>query len=101
MVVDDEEFCLTTIQSFLFNNGIDTENRVDFCITGLEALEKLKDAYRNDHSYSIIFTDFNMPVMNGIESVSLMRKFLETDIKIARIRQPVIIGVTGHMLKEY
>ena len=42
-----------------------------------------------------------MPIMNGIESVSLMRKFLETEIKIARIHQPIIVGVTGHMLKEY
>lgn len=101
MVVDDEEFCLTTIQSLLFNHGIDTENRVDYCITGLEALEKLKEAYKHDNAYAIIFTDFNMPVMNGIESVGLMRKFLEKEIKIARIRQPIIIGVTGHMLKEY
>ena len=50
----------------LFNFGIDTENRVDFCITGLEALEKLKSAYKNNHNYAIIFTDFNMPIMNGI-----------------------------------
>lgn len=39
MVVDDEEFCLTTMKSILFNLGIDTENQVDFCITGLEALD--------------------------------------------------------------
>lgn len=77
MVVDDEEFCLTMMQSILFNLGIDTENRVDFCITGLEALEKLKKAYEKNDSYAIIFTDFNMPVMNGIESVLNMRKFLE------------------------
>ena len=101
MVVDDEEFCLTTIQSLLFNNGIDTENRVDYCITGQEALEKLKNAYKQEHAYAIIFTDFNMPVMNGIESVGLMRKYLEKDRNIKRSLQPIIIGVTGHMLKEY
>ena len=39
MVVDDEEFCLTTLKSILFNLGIDTENKVDFCLTGLEAYE--------------------------------------------------------------
>ena len=69
MVVDDEEFCLTMMQSILFNIGIDTENRVDFCITGLEALDKFKKAYEQGDNYAIIFTDFNMPVMNGIESV--------------------------------
>lgn len=39
MVVDDEEFCLTTLKFILFNVGIDTEKQVDFCITGLEALD--------------------------------------------------------------
>jgi CheY-like chemotaxis protein len=101
MVVDDEEFCLTTIQSLLFNNGIDTENRVDYCITGQEALEKLKNAYKEDHAYCIIFTDFNMPVMSGIESTLHMRTYLEKERNIKRSLQPIIIGVTGHMLKEY
>lgn len=68
MVVDDEEFCLTTLKFILFNVGIDTENQVDFCITGLEALDQLKKAYKHNVAYRLILTDFNMPVMNGIES---------------------------------
>ena len=101
MVVDDEEFCLTAIRSMLFSNGIDIQNRVDYCITGLEALEKLKGSYEMNRAYSIIFTDFNMPVMNGIDSVSRMRDFLEKKMNINRSCQPVIIGVTGHSLKMY
>ena len=38
MVIDDEEFCQTMMKSILFRVGIDVENRVDFCITGLEAV---------------------------------------------------------------
>ena len=58
MVVDDEEFCLTTLKFILFNVGIDTEKQVDFCITGLEALDQLKRAYEQQISYKLILTDF-------------------------------------------
>lgn len=41
MLVDDEEFCLSTMNSMLFNIGVDTKKRVDFCISGHEALKRL------------------------------------------------------------
>ena len=101
MVVDDEEFCLTTLKSVLFNFGIDTENRVDFCITGLEALDQLKKAYKEKVCYKLILTDFNMPVMNGIEATKHMRTYLKDELGIQRSQQPIIIGVTGHVLDKY
>ena len=45
MLVDDEEFCLSTLNSILYNIGVDTKDRVDFCITGLEAFNRVKEAY--------------------------------------------------------
>ena len=68
MIVDDEEFCLSTLSSMLFNLGIDTKSQVDFCINGHEALNTVKSAAKVNMSYDLIFTDFNMPVMNGIDS---------------------------------
>ena len=38
MVVDDEEFCLTMMRTILFNCGINVEDRVDFFMSGEEAL---------------------------------------------------------------
>ena len=38
MVVDDEEFCISTMEIILEHCGIDIKNRVDYCITGMEAL---------------------------------------------------------------
>ena len=84
MIVDDEEFCLSTISSMLFNLGIDTQSQVDFCINGLEALNTVKSAMKLNMSYCLIFTDFNMPVMNGIESTLQIRKFLKEDLRIPR-----------------
>lgn len=84
MIVDDEEFCITTLKSMLFNLGIDTECQVDFCINGLEALETLVSAYRSNQSYKVIFTDFCMPVMSGIESTTKIRSFLGEELNIPR-----------------
>ena len=35
-------------------------------------------------SYKVIFTDFSMPVMGGIESTILIRKFLSEEIGLER-----------------
>ena len=52
-------------------------------------------------SYKFIFTDFNMPIMNGIESTRLIRKHLSKELKLPKDKQPTIIGVTGHALDLY
>ena len=51
-------------------------------------------------SYKIIFTDFSMPNMNGIEATKKMRKYLD-EMKVPKSEQPIIIGVTGHILDDY
>ena len=73
MVVDDEEFCISSMRAILFKAGIDVENQVDFCITGHEAISQLEEATLHNMSYSVIFTDFNMPIMDGIEATLLMQ----------------------------
>jgi two-component system sensor histidine kinase/response regulator len=100
MVVDDEEFCIATMRAMLEKLDIDIQYQVDFCIDGNESLEQLKKAYNMGMSYKIIFTDFSMPNMNGIESTKKMRKFLY-EMKVPKSEQPTIIGVTGHILDDY
>ena len=67
-MADDEEFCLSSMKAMLFKAGIDVEHQVDFCITGREAVDQLKDAYLHSMSYAAVFTDFNMPIMDGIDA---------------------------------
>ena len=76
LLVDDEEFCLTSMNVILFKLGINTDFRVDFCITGQEAVDQVKFAYANGFSYDIIFTDFSMPIMNGIDATIQIRELL-------------------------
>jgi len=101
MVVDDEEFCITAMKSMLKVCGIDSEHHVDFCIDGQEAVNKLVDTYTAGMSYKIIFTDFKMPIMDGIDATQHIRRILTDDYHLTREDQPQIIGVTGHVLNIY
>ena len=82
------------MKQILFKLEVNVDDRVDFCITGEEALTQLKFAANNNISYKIVFTDFNMPILNGIEMAKKIRK-------LKQIRQPIIIGVTGHVQETY
>ena len=46
--------------------------------------------------YSIIFTDFSMPVMDGIEATGKIRAYLKH-----KNEKPIIIGVTGHVQESF
>ena len=76
MVVDDEEFCITAMKAILGSLKIDCQHHVDFCLNGQEAIGKLKHTYDNGMAYKVIFTDFKMPVMNGIDATKKMRELL-------------------------
>ena len=85
------------MKAMLFRAGIDTEYQVDFCITGQEAFDQLIASTNLGLSYKVIFTDFNMPVMDGIQATKKMRAYLTEKGK----EQPGIIGVTGHVLDAF
>ena len=76
MVIDDEEFCLTVMSSMLFKIGVDVDHRVDFFNSGEQAVTQLKKAHQVGSHYSIIFTDFNMPKLTGIQATSMIRQFI-------------------------
>jgi CheY-like chemotaxis protein len=100
MVVDDEEFCLESLKVLLLKADIDL-NKVDFCITGQEALNKIQKEYKNGGSYKLILTDFMMPVMNGIICTTNIRKFLKEEMNIPIEEQPKIIGITAHCIDKF
>ena len=52
-------------------------------------------------SYQIVFTDFNMPVLNGIDATRKMRNYMGEKLGIHREKQPIIIGVTGHVQSAF
>jgi CheY-like chemotaxis protein len=50
---------------------------VDFCIHGKEAYEMIKFHAGKGSRHKIIFTDFSMPIMDGIKATKKIRKFLK------------------------
>ena len=51
MVVDDEEFCISAMKTVLGLVGLDTQNIVDFCINGQEAIDMVKNYYSHGLEY--------------------------------------------------
>ena len=81
------------MKAILKNLGMDVNKQVDFCMNGMEALEMATNTKLLGMQYKLIFTDFNMPVMNGIEATKNLREILEDE--------PIIVGVTGYASSEY
>ena len=75
MVVDDDEFCLSSMKAILSSLGFDTKYQVDYCITGEEALNQVVSATANGFFYKAILTDISMPVMDGIEATKKIRLY--------------------------
>ena len=51
--------------------------------------------YENGMQYQVILIDFSMPVMDGIEATTQIRRFLEQSGE-----ETCIIGVTAHVQQE-
>ena len=77
MIVDDEEFCISTMRAMFESCGFNCDFKIDFCLNGQESLEKVIEAYEHGISYGIIFTDFSMPVLNGIDATLQIREYLK------------------------
>ena len=101
MIVDDEEFCIATMRAMFENYGFNSEFGIDFCINGKEAVEKVVEAYEHGMSYGIIFTDFSMPILNGIDATIEIRDYLLKVQKLQIGLQPIIIGITGHVQESF
>ena len=54
---------------------IDTTKIVDSCINGQEAVDKIVDAYDSEIRYALIFMDFSMPILDGIDATRAIKKF--------------------------
>ena len=74
MVVDDEEFCLTGLKVILQSIGIDVENKVDFGMSGEEALYLYESARILGLCYSLIITDIQMPGIDGYKLAKTIRQ---------------------------
>ena len=65
LIVDDSRININVAKAMLEKIGLE----VDFALSGLECLEKVK----NNH-YDIIFMDIMMPELSGVEKFKLLKE---------------------------
>ena len=100
LVADDEEFCIASMKAILKKSGFDINNRLDICINGREMVDLVRNSYNQGISFKLIFSDFSMPGLNGVDAVREIRAFFESH-KVPESMQPYIIGVTGHVHEDF
>lgn len=71
LIVEDNEINMEIAKQLIGSRGASTDEAYD----GLEAVNKVKNSKEGD--YDLIFMDWQMPHMNGIEATQAIREYLE------------------------
>jgi PAS domain S-box-containing protein len=89
LVVDDNETARITMEVMLASMSF----KVSLAKNGTEAIRLTQNADLAGHPYEIIFLDWRMPDMNGIETAQALRKLTLT-------KQPQLVLVTAYGREE-
>ncbi|MBF0573046.1 MAG: response regulator [Desulfamplus sp.] len=86
LIVDDNTVSRQVMKSYLKQLGFDAET----ASSGKEALNIIKAEHINQNPYGLVFMDWEMPGMDGIETA----RHIQQDADLTKI--PKIVMVTGH-----
>eukprot|EP01038_Epipyxis_sp_PR26KG_P004470 gene4470-6321_t len=99
LLVDDSEMIIKVVSKKLINAG----HMIEVAENGAVALNKymkIMDDIKEDNitcdAYDVILIDFQMPVMDGIETVSRIREY-EKSNQNNNIKHQLIIGCSGNI----
>ena len=81
LIVDDDEQMLRTSRDELESLGAS----VDCAHSGTEAMEMISAGQKNGKKYSIMFVEWKMPEMDGVETIRRIRTEINTDVPILLI----------------
>ena len=91
LVVDDNKENLMVVKSLLKRTAI----FVDVELSGAECIKKVRE-----NSYDIIFLDYMMPQMDGIDTIRELKKNPEFKIPVIALSADVTKGIEQTFLKE-
>ena len=102
LVLDDQKINRIFIKTFLVTKGYEVDTAED----GLDGLQKIKDS-----SFNLIFSDIEMPNMNGLEFLKNIKNdpsyrnvpvvMLSTLDKPEVIERAMKMGATHYMVKPF
>ena len=81
LIADDDERMLLASKDELESLGAS----VECAHSGMEAIEKIAAGHENGNQYSIVFVEWKMPDMDGVETIRRIRTEIKTDVPILLI----------------
>jgi len=70
LLVDDSAAACLTIQGILEEVGY---THIDTAVDGRKGLDRMLESLSTSNPYKLVFLDWNMPVMNGLDFLKLCR----------------------------
>ncbi len=108
LIVDDYEMVRVMLKRCLAQLGY---TQVEEATDGKMALEMVQKASDSGKGYTVIFSDLNMPVMNGFEFLGSVRKspalgkppcvLISAEAKIDFITQALQQGANDYIIKPF
>ncbi|MCC7405354.1 MAG: response regulator [Bdellovibrionales bacterium] len=108
LLIDDFELTRVTLKIGLTNLGF---KHLDEADDGDVALKKITDAYAAGTPFDLVFCDWNMPTMTGIELVKRLRKdnrfvrlpliMVTAEADRANVIEALVAGATDYVVKPF
>ena len=111
LLVDDEPYNIDALKIVLQCStshldsfkGENFRKRLDTASNGMKAVSMVKKRWlKSQQSFALILMDCNMPKMDGYQATQQIREFINEMIQEGhQVKQPVILGVSGHLEETY
>ena len=88
MILDDESYNCDVLKTMILSMDIDPQ-RLIVCMSGKEALSKMKEVKNEGGRISLVLTDLSMPMMDGY-------KFIKKFKRLEGEQKATIAAITGH-----
>lgn len=108
LIVDDFEMIRITIRTALTKLEV---QKVDEARDGAEGLEKLKSAMAQNSPYQLIFCDWNMPKMTGIQLLAECKKtpqlsqipfiMVTSEAEKKNVLEAIVLGAADYVVKPF
>ena len=94
LIVDDQEISRKVLGDILKELDCQFDEAQD----GIEAIELIKKADKSKEPYNVLLIDWNMPRLNGTQTIRRLQKMYET--KELKNKIPTVFMVSGYSMDE-